>query len=165
MPQPVSELKEPCPILGRHERAVLVEVGEICDAWAKATILPPLDMTWRRIALELAEVARESDLLLVGDVQAAKDQYSVLIHPRFNCCDILDAERVPRVDPNNLPVPETPGVYRSRDDRTKTWKDIWGAGQGVGNIDDVPTVAALVDRLEAEYHAARRRIGLKNGAT
>jgi hypothetical protein len=30
----------------------------------------------------------------------------------------------------------------------------------VGNIDDIPTVASLVDRLEAEYLAARRRIGL-----
>ena len=67
------------------------------------------------------------------------------------------------LDPDNLPAPETPGQYRSRDDRAKTWKDIWGAGQGVGNIDDVPSVAELVDRLESEYHAARRRIGLANG--
>jgi nitronate monooxygenase len=67
------------------------------------------------------------------------------------------------LDPDHLPVPETPGKYRSRDDRAKTWTDIWGAGQGVGNIDDIPSVAELVDRLESEYHAARRRIGLGNG--
>jgi nitronate monooxygenase len=67
------------------------------------------------------------------------------------------------LDPDNLPVPETPGKYRSRDDRAQTWKDIWGAGQGVGNIDDIPSVAELVDRLESEYHAARRRLGLGNG--
>jgi len=42
----------------------------------------------------------------------------------------------------------------------KTWKDIWGAGQGVGAIKDVPTTAELVDRLEAEYMAARKRLGL-----
>ena len=52
-----------------------------------------------------------------------------------------------------------PVQYRSRDERPKTWKDIWGAGQGVGNIDDVPSVAELVDRLETEYRAARQRIG------
>src|SRR5688572_20503335 len=64
------------------------------------------------------------------------------------------------LDPDNLPANDAPGQYRSREERPKTWKDIWGAGQGVGNIDDIPTVAALVDRLEAEYLAARRRIGL-----
>jgi nitronate monooxygenase len=62
------------------------------------------------------------------------------------------------LDPDNLPVNEAPGQYRNREDRPKTWKEIWGAGQGVGNIDDIPTVAELVDRLESEYCAARRRI-------
>jgi len=62
------------------------------------------------------------------------------------------------LDPDNLPVNEAPGQYRSREERPKTWKEIWGAGQGVGNIDDIPTVAELVDRLEFEYRAARRRI-------
>jgi len=58
------------------------------------------------------------------------------------------------LDPDHLPALETPGLYRSRDERPKTWKEIWGAGQGVGDIDDIPSVAELVDRLEAEYHAA-----------
>lgn len=62
------------------------------------------------------------------------------------------------LDPDNLPVNEAPGQYRNREDRAKTWKEIWGAGQGVGNIDDIPTVAELVDRLESEYFAARQRI-------
>jgi nitronate monooxygenase len=62
------------------------------------------------------------------------------------------------LDPANLPVNEAPGLYRTREDRPKTWKEIWSAGHGVGNIDDIPTVAELVDRLEAEYLAARERI-------
>jgi nitronate monooxygenase len=62
------------------------------------------------------------------------------------------------LDPDNLPINETAGLYRSRDDRAKTWKDIWGAGQGVGNIDDVPAMSAIVDRLESEYQVARRRL-------
>lgn len=37
---------------------------------------------------------------------------------------------------------------------SKAWKDVWSAGQGVGQIHDVPTTAQLVDRLEAEYMAA-----------
>jgi nitronate monooxygenase len=62
------------------------------------------------------------------------------------------------LDPSNLPLNETAGQYRSRDDRAKTWTDIWGAGQGVGNIDDVPTIAVLVDRLEQEYQQARQQL-------
>ena len=37
----------------------------------------------------------------------------------------------------------------------KAWRDIWGAGQGVGLMDDVPTVAEMVARLKAEYEARR----------
>ncbi|MBZ2206186.1 NAD(P)H-dependent flavin oxidoreductase [Massilia soli] len=42
----------------------------------------------------------------------------------------------------------------------KAWRDIWGAGQGVGLMDDVPTVAQMVERLQDEYQAARRRLGI-----
>jgi nitronate monooxygenase len=42
----------------------------------------------------------------------------------------------------------------------KAWRDIWGAGQGVGLMDDVPTVAEMVERLKGEYAAARARLGL-----
>jgi nitronate monooxygenase len=44
--------------------------------------------------------------------------------------------------------------------RTKAWKDIWGVGQGIGNIDDVPPVRELIARLRAEYDAARSRLQL-----
>ncbi len=42
----------------------------------------------------------------------------------------------------------------------KAWRDIWGAGQGVGMMHDVPTVAEMVARLKAEYDAARARLAL-----
>ncbi len=41
----------------------------------------------------------------------------------------------------------------SANERT-AWRDIWSAGHGVGSITDSPRIADLVDRLEAEYHAA-----------
>jgi nitronate monooxygenase len=40
----------------------------------------------------------------------------------------------------------------------KAWRDIWGAGQGVGLMDDVPTVAEMVERLKEQYQAARVRL-------
>lgn len=43
---------------------------------------------------------------------------------------------------------------------SKVWRDIWGAGQGVGLMDDVPTVADMVARLKREYNAARARLCL-----
>lgn len=64
------------------------------------------------------------------------------------------------LDPNNLPLQEAPGLYRNRDQRPKTWTEIWGAGQGVGNIDDIPHVSDLVNRLEQEYLDARRRLAV-----
>jgi nitronate monooxygenase len=42
----------------------------------------------------------------------------------------------------------------------KAWRDIWGAGQGVGLMDDVPTVAEMMERLKSEYAAARARLSL-----
>ena len=39
----------------------------------------------------------------------------------------------------------------NRRKRKKAWRDIWSAGQGVGTIIDVPTVADLVERLETGY--------------
>ncbi|XQE67619.1 NAD(P)H-dependent flavin oxidoreductase [Pseudomonas sp. P3C3] len=42
-------------------------------------------------------------------------------------------------------------------DEAKAWKTVWSAGQGVGGIADVPSVAELVARLDAEYRAARER--------
>ncbi len=42
-------------------------------------------------------------------------------------------------------------------DEAKAWKTVWSAGQGVGGIADVPSVAELVARLDAEYRAAQGR--------
>ncbi|MBA3479700.1 MAG: nitronate monooxygenase, partial [Lautropia sp.] len=40
----------------------------------------------------------------------------------------------------------------------KAWKDIWGCGQGIGAIDDVPAAAQRVARLAAEYRAAKQAL-------
>jgi nitronate monooxygenase len=67
--------------------------------------------------------------------------------------------RAAGLDPDNLPAaPAGPMNYDRRDERPKAWKDVWGAGQGVGNIDTVLPVADLVGRLEREYRDARARL-------
>jgi nitronate monooxygenase len=42
--------------------------------------------------------------------------------------------------------------------KAKAWRDIWGAGQGVGSIHDVPSVNELVLRMEDEYRETRERL-------
>ena len=53
-------------------------------------------------------------------------------------------------DPANLPAPRP----RGEDAPHRAWRDIWAAGQSVGLIDDIPTVAELVDRIARDYDAA-----------
>ena len=40
----------------------------------------------------------------------------------------------------------------------KAWRDIWSAGQGVGNIHEVLPTAELVARMRREYEDTRRRL-------
>lgn len=44
------------------------------------------------------------------------------------------------------------------DDEAKAWKTVWSAGQGVGGIDDLPSVSELIERLDGEYRAALTRV-------
>lgn len=49
-------------------------------------------------------------------------------------------------------------VNLNKDTRPKTWKDIWGAGQGVGAIGKIQSVRELVDEMIEEYQATRKRL-------
>ena len=65
----------------------------------------------------------------------------------------LDPDKLPEADPSKMDFEAaTTGV--------KAWKDIWGSGQGIGAVKAIQPVAALVDRLEAEYRQARVRLAL-----
>ncbi len=60
------------------------------------------------------------------------------------------------LDPDNMPNPNGPQV-RALPDGVQPWRDVWSAGQGVGLIDDTPSVAELVARLAAQYGAVKQR--------
>jgi nitronate monooxygenase len=64
------------------------------------------------------------------------------------------------LDPDNLPLADKTSMSFGSSRPAKAWKDIWGAGQGVGNIRDVLPARELVHRLQCEYQAARARVGL-----
>jgi nitronate monooxygenase len=66
----------------------------------------------------------------------------------------LDPDNLPQADKSVMNFGSGGGA------KAKAWRDIWGAGQGVGLMDDVPTVAEVVERLSNEYAAARQRLAL-----
>jgi nitronate monooxygenase len=41
----------------------------------------------------------------------------------------------------------------------KAWKEIWGSGQGIGAVTCVEPVAVKIERLKAEYAAAKAAVG------
>lgn len=61
------------------------------------------------------------------------------------------------LDPVNLPVDQASGSNFGST-RVKPWKDVWGAGQGVGAIDSVASTANIVARLREEYALAQQHL-------
>ena len=45
----------------------------------------------------------------------------------------------------------------------RTWKDIWGAGQGVGSIDHILPVAELIKQMASEYRQATEALAARTG--
>jgi nitronate monooxygenase len=70
------------------------------------------------------------------------------------------------LDPDNLAESDASRMDFGSGGNTaaKAWKDIWGSGQGIGAVTAVESVAARVDRLNAEYQAARRELAVKLSA-
>ncbi|QBC30367.1 MULTISPECIES: nitronate monooxygenase family protein [Pandoraea] len=59
------------------------------------------------------------------------------------------------LDPDDLPTADKSAMNFSK---AKAWKDIWGAGQGVGLMDDVRPAAEIIARLKQEYDDTRKRL-------
>lgn len=55
------------------------------------------------------------------------------------------------LDPENLPKAQDTSFGS---DSKKTWRDVWGAGQGVGNIDHIQPAAEIIAQLHHEYQQA-----------
>lgn len=68
------------------------------------------------------------------------------------------------LDPNNLAVSDPSAMdFAVGDDpdkkaEAKPWRDIWGAGQGIGAVEAVVPAAEIVDRLTSEYVTAKEHL-------
>jgi nitronate monooxygenase len=63
----------------------------------------------------------------------------------------LDPENLPESDPSKM-------NFASGSSKPKAWKEIWGAGQGVGAVHDILPAAELIARLKREYEAAKQEL-------
>ena len=63
----------------------------------------------------------------------------------------MDPDALEQSDPSRMNFGETR-------EKPKSWKDIWGAGQGIGAVRDVVSVEGLVARMEQEFIAAQSRL-------
>ncbi|MBU3076319.1 NAD(P)H-dependent flavin oxidoreductase [Sphingomonas quercus] len=63
------------------------------------------------------------------------------------------------LDPDDLPRDQDIRMDFARAHEAKAWRDIWGAGQGIGAVDAIVPAGERVARLAAEYDAARARLG------
>jgi nitronate monooxygenase len=71
----------------------------------------------------------------------------------------LDPENLPKSDPSAM------NFGSGGNQKSKAWRDIWGCGQGIGAVKDIPTVAELVGRLSSEYEQAKVELAMKTSFT
>ena len=106
------------------------------------------------------EEARASDAYKQAIVDGNSDDivYSNLftgVHGNY----LAPSIRAAGMDPDNLPESD-PSKMNFGGDTAKVWKDIWGCGQGIGAVTQITSTAVLVNRLRAQYQAARARLAL-----
>lgn len=112
----------------------------------------------RFIATEEARAIADYKEMIV-DSTAGDVVYSSLftgVHGNYLAGSIANAG----MDPANLPEGSKEDMDFGKGSKldAKAWKDIWGAGQGVGNIHDISPAREVVLRMEQEYRAALARI-------
>jgi len=72
--------------------------------------------------------------------------------------------RAAGLDPDNLPERQDEISYGGGGPK-KAWKDIWGAGQGIGAIANVAGAGVVVDRMANEYRLARQALAASEART
>lgn len=116
------------------------------------------DFAYIGSAFIATEEAHATDAYKQAIVDGDSDQivYSNLfsgVHGNYLASSI----RASGYDPEHLPVGD-PSTMDFANVSAKVWRDIWGAGQGIGAVHQVQTTAALVAQIMREYAQARERL-------
>ncbi len=63
------------------------------------------------------------------------------------------------LDPDNLESADSTSMnFGSGSSKPKAWKEIWGSGQGIGDVKSICSASELVDRIAGEYQAAGTKL-------
>ena len=105
--------------------------------------------------------AEEAYKHMIAESSAADIIYSSLftgVHGNY----LKPSIRRAGMDPDNLPTSD-PSAMNFSDEREKprSWKEVWGSGQGIGAIKKVVPTSSLVDKFEAEYTQAGQALQSK----
>jgi nitronate monooxygenase len=65
----------------------------------------------------------------------------------------LDPDNLPQSDPSKMNF-----AVGAEGSKAKAWKDIWGAGQGVGGVHEIIPAAERIARMKREYDEAKRAL-------
>lgn len=66
--------------------------------------------------------------------------------------------RAAGMDPDNLPESDPTKMNFGGDSAHKAWKDIWGAGQGIGAVKEIQKASEYIESLSMQYEEAKKRI-------
>jgi nitronate monooxygenase len=71
------------------------------------------------------------------------------------------------LDPDNLPTSDASAMNfgSGGNSKAKAWRDIWGCGQGIGAVKEIPTAAEMIARLADEYDQALAELTAKVALT
>lgn len=119
------------------------------------------DLAYVGSAFIATDEARATDRYkqAIVDASAADIVYTNLftgVHGNYLRSSIVNAG----LDPDNLAPGNLETMKFSSEglSKPKAWRDIWGAGQGVGAVERIMPTAELIARLADEYAAAKARI-------
>jgi nitronate monooxygenase len=66
----------------------------------------------------------------------------------------MDPQNMPSAHPSDMDFGGPEGGPK-----VKAWKDVWGCGQGIGVLHDIPSAGELIQRFADQYLAAQQRLG------
>jgi nitronate monooxygenase len=144
----------------RFFRGILILAGAITDgAGVLAAQVLGCDLAYMGTRFIASEEAGASDVYKAMIV--ASGSHDVVYSPFFSGVPanyLKDSIRAIGLDPDALPVEGAKAAFGKDRTGPKAWRDVWSAGQGVGNIDGVAPISQIVHKLNREYEAALQRV-------
>lgn len=149
-------------------------IGAVREFWDGITILAGAISQGRDIlaaeVLGADFVSMGTRFIATSESLAAEEYKNMLIESNFedliytdafsgvNANYLIQSIRRAGLEPEQLRKKETVDFSKMNNSEAKAWKNIWSAGQGVGTIKKVQTVAEVVNELHAEYKQALTNI-------